>query len=117
MTTNLRTLDRLQVDLQTITDGLKSAEDRKLIYQGQLTDIERQISGLQAGATPEIGPTGLISRLEQLKEELARLQAQYKDKYPDIGLLKKQIRELEEQQLVATRPTTPPSRQRGPVSP
>jgi polysaccharide biosynthesis transport protein len=97
MTTNLRTLDRLQVDLQTITDGLKSAEDRKLIYQGQLTDIERQISGLQAGATPEIGPTGLISRLEQLKEELARLQAQYKDNYPDIGLLKKQIRELEEQ--------------------
>jgi polysaccharide biosynthesis transport protein len=97
MTTNLRTLDRLQVELQTITDGLKSAEDRKLIYQGQLTDIERQISGLQTGATPEIGSTGLISRLEQLKEELARLQAQYKDNYPDIGLLKKQIRELEEQ--------------------
>ena len=43
MTINLRTLDRLQIELQTINDGLKSAEDRKLLYQAQLTDLERQI--------------------------------------------------------------------------
>ena len=99
MTTNLRTLDRLQVELQTINDGLKSAEDRKLLYQAQLTDIERQIAGLKAGTIPDIGTGGLASRIEQLKEELTRLQAQYKENYPDIGLLKKQIRDLEEQSL------------------
>ena len=97
MTTNLRTLDRLQVELQTINDGLKSAEDRKLLYQAQLTDLERQIAGLKAGTTPDTGTGGLVSRIEQLKEELTRLQAQYKENYPDIGLLKKQIRDLEEQ--------------------
>ena len=97
MTTNLRTLDRLQVELQTINDALKSAEDRKILYQAQLTDLERQIAGLKAGTTPDTGASGLISRIEQLKEELTRLQAQYKENYPDIGLLKKQIRELEEQ--------------------
>src|SRR4030095_8927187 len=96
MTTNLRTLDRLQVELQTINDALKSAEDRKLLYQVQLTDLEKQIARLKAGTTPDTGTSGLISRIEQLKEELTRLQAQYKGNYPDIGLLKKQIRELEE---------------------
>ena len=97
MTTNLRTLDRLQVELQTINDGLKSAEDRKLLYQAQLTDLERQITGLKAGTIPDTSTAGLASRIEQLKEELARLQVQYKENYPDIGLLKKQIRDLEEQ--------------------
>jgi polysaccharide biosynthesis transport protein len=97
MTTNLRTLDRLQVELQTINDALKSAEDRKLLYQVQLTDLEKQIAGLKAGTTPDTGTSGLLSRIEQLKEELTRLQAQYKGNYPDIGLLKNQIRELEEQ--------------------
>jgi polysaccharide chain length determinant protein (PEP-CTERM system associated) len=97
MTINLRTLDRLQMELQTINDGLKSAEDRKLLYQAQLTDLERQIAGLKAGTPPNAGAGGLVQRLEQLKEELTRLQAQYKEHYPDIGLLKKQIRDLEEQ--------------------
>jgi succinoglycan biosynthesis transport protein ExoP len=97
MTTNLRTLDRLQVELQTINDALKSAEDRKILHQVQLTDLEKQIAGLKTGTTPDIDATGPISRIEQLKEELTRLQAQYKENYPDIGLLKKQIRELEEQ--------------------
>jgi polysaccharide biosynthesis transport protein len=97
MTTNLRTLDRLQVELQTINDALKSVEDRKLIYQSQLTDLERQMAGLKAGTTADTRTSALLLRIEQLKEELTRLQAQYKGNYPDIGLLKKQIRELEEQ--------------------
>jgi polysaccharide chain length determinant protein (PEP-CTERM system associated) len=97
MMTNLRTLDRFQIELQTINDGLKSAEDRKLLYQAQLTDLERQIDGSKAGTTSDIGTGGLASRIEQLKEELTRLQAQYREHYPDIGLLKKQIHDLEEQ--------------------
>jgi polysaccharide biosynthesis transport protein len=97
MTANLRTLDRFQVELQTISDALKSTEDRKILYQAQLADLERQIAELQPGITQDSASAALISRIEQLKEELTRLQAEYKDNYPDIGLLKKQIRELEEQ--------------------
>jgi polysaccharide biosynthesis transport protein len=97
MTANLRTLDRLQVELQTGNDALKSAEDRKLLYQAQLSDLEKQLAGPKPGTVPDTASAGLSSRLEQLKEELARLQAQYKESYPDIGLLKKQIRELEDQ--------------------
>jgi polysaccharide chain length determinant protein (PEP-CTERM system associated) len=97
MTANLRTLDRLQVELQTINDGLKSAEDRKILYQAQLSDLEKQMAGLAPVTMPDNGSAGLSSRLAQLKEELGRLQAQYKENYPDIGLLQQQIRELEEQ--------------------
>ncbi len=97
MTANLRTLDRLQVELQTINDALKSAEDRKILHQAQLADLEKQLAGLKPSTTPDTGAIGLVARLDQLKEELTRLQAQYKDNYPDIGWLKKQIHELEEQ--------------------
>jgi capsular exopolysaccharide synthesis family protein len=40
------------------------------------------------------------AKLEQLRQELARLQAQFTDQYPDIVLLKKQIGELEAQNHV-----------------
>jgi capsular exopolysaccharide synthesis family protein len=104
MTTNLHTLDRLQVELQTINDGLKSAEDRKLLYQAHLADLERKITGLKTSATPDTGVAGLVSRIEHLKGELVQLQAQYRENYPDIGLLKKQIRELEEELIHGDEP-------------
>ena len=97
MTSNLRTLDRLQVELQTINDSLKSAEDRKILYQVQLADLEKQYTSMKPGVSIDAGLTSLLSRIEQLKEELSRLQALYKENYPDIALLKNQILELEEQ--------------------
>ena len=97
MTANLRTLDRLQVELQTINDALKSAEDRKILYQTQMVDLEKHLVGLNAGSPIDANAATLVSRIEQLKEELAKLQVLYKENYPDIALLKKQIRELEEQ--------------------
>jgi polysaccharide chain length determinant protein (PEP-CTERM system associated) len=97
MTSNLRTLDRLQVELQTINDSLKSAEDRKVLYQAQLADLEKQYTSMKPGVSIDTGLTLLLSRIEQLKEELSRLQALYKESYPDIALLKNQILELEEQ--------------------
>src|SRR6266511_407216 len=97
MNANLRTLDRLQVELQTINDATKSAEDRKIFYEQHLADSEKQLSAIRSGVTPDTSTASSVAKLERLKEELTRLQAEFNENYPDILLLKKQIRELEEQ--------------------
>jgi polysaccharide biosynthesis transport protein len=104
MDSNLRTLDRLQVELQTINDAIKNTEDRKIFYQGQLGDFEKQLLAVKSGIISDTSEVSLASRLEHLKEELRRLQAEFNETYPDILLLKKQIRDLEEQ-LIQGNPT------------
>lgn len=89
---NLRTLDRLQLELQNVGEALRSAEDRRVFYQ-------QQLKGAMANQTPGIvvqppsNPLG--AELRTLKSELARLQAQFHDQYPDIVVLKKRIHETE----------------------
>jgi polysaccharide chain length determinant protein (PEP-CTERM system associated) len=100
---NLRTLDRLQLELQSINDALRNAEERKISlerFRKEIRNIDEVLKSLD-GAT-RTGQSGTDSdrlnpKLSQLKQDLARLQAQYKDNYPDIAILKNQIREVEEQ--------------------
>jgi polysaccharide chain length determinant protein (PEP-CTERM system associated) len=109
MDANLRTLDRLQVELQTVNDAIKNAEDRRIFYEGQLADFEKQLSTVKSGVTPDASAVSLTSRLEHLKEELTRLRAEFNETYPDILLHKKQIRDLEEQ-LIQRNPTATSSK-------
>jgi polysaccharide chain length determinant protein (PEP-CTERM system associated) len=109
MDANLHTLDRLQVELQTVSDAIKNAEDRRIVYERQLADYEKQLSALKLGVMPDTGGVSISAKLERLKEELTRLQAEFNENYPDILLLKKQIHELEEQP-VQVKITAAPSR-------
>jgi succinoglycan biosynthesis transport protein ExoP len=98
---NLRTLDRLQLELQTINDSLRSAEDRKIALDrlqrelknidSLLKSVDDQTSSGLLGMSP--GPS--TSELLSLKVELSKLQAQFNDNYPDIVILKRQISEKE----------------------
>ncbi len=103
MESNLRTLDRLQLELQTINEALRNAEERKTAIERlkqELKNIDEtsrimgnSMTAGQLGTNPELPEI----RLRRLKAELAKLQAEFKDHYPDIILLKKQISELEGQ--------------------
>src|SRR5690606_38282859 len=68
MTTNLHTLDRLQLEYQTITDSLKSAEDRMIFYQTRLSEYEKQLAGMASGAA---SPLPLATQLRDMKQELS----------------------------------------------
>lgn len=98
---NLSILGKFQQQLQTTSDALKSAQDRKLIIQKQLTEMRNMaamtLTEGSGGATSSIGRTANTDdgRLNQLKQRLSDLQARYKDKHPDILALKKQISDLE----------------------
>jgi polysaccharide chain length determinant protein (PEP-CTERM system associated) len=85
---NLRTLDRLQLDLQTVTSSIKNTEDKISLLEAQLG----------------VGPGGTSSALSPLEVELDRLKRQYstllsvyKENYPDVLITKNRITEVEAQ--------------------
>jgi polysaccharide chain length determinant protein (PEP-CTERM system associated) len=95
--TNLRTLDRLQAELQSIEEALVSAEQNKALYEKLL--LENSL-GANVGTTLAPPPDPREARLASLREQLSQLRAQFKETYPDIALLKGQISELEAKSAV-----------------
>jgi len=98
-------LTQLQQIYQRTGESLRSAQDRKLIIQKQLTDLEFPMtsaqvdSGQQSTARPSssAGRTGVVQepQLYELKNQLADLRTKYTDKHPDIVRIKKKIKEME----------------------
>ncbi|MCI0529832.1 MAG: polysaccharide biosynthesis tyrosine autokinase [Nitrospira sp.] len=84
---NLRALDRFQLELKSTVEALKAAEDRR-----------ESVAKLLATAQSGVGTPGssLAARLEELKARLSNLLAEYKEDYPDIILIRKEIKEIEE---------------------
>jgi polysaccharide chain length determinant protein (PEP-CTERM system associated) len=96
---NLRILEQLQLQYQRISDSLRAAQDRKLFFQKQLSDLEIAI----ASDSRTRGTVSLTGRdrssqetqLEQLRNQLSDLQTKYTEKHPDILIARKRIAELE----------------------
>lgn len=109
MDANLRTLDRLQLELQAIGDALRNAADRKMFYERRRTESPTETApelDVTLPAVPaQTGPDPLEVDLRELKKELARLQTQFKDTYPDIIALKKRLGDTEAQ-LAAKSPVS-----------
>jgi succinoglycan biosynthesis transport protein ExoP len=91
---NLRTLDRLQLELQTTNETLRNTEERKVLYEQQREGTAPEI---MPGTTVQPRPDPLKVELKGLKLELSRLQALFNDNYPDIIILKERISKLESQ--------------------
>ena len=90
---NLRVLEQLQLQYQRIGDKIKAIQDRKLMIQKQLSDLELMAAGEMSSAP--IGRDPQEIQLEQLKNQLKDLQIKYTDKHPDILIVKKKITDLE----------------------
>jgi len=86
---NLRTLDRLQNELQSVKNELKGSEDRKMVLEAQLGRGTATIAGMP------VNP--LQAELQSLTRELAALQARYKDNYPDVVIAKNRLADLKAQ--------------------
>jgi protein tyrosine kinase modulator len=91
---NLRTLDRLQQELQMAAETHRRAVDRRQLITQTLAELQ------QSGALSDLGPAGpppnsTAARLVLLKQELAQALTKYSDKYPDVVYLKDQIAQLE----------------------
>lgn len=85
---NLRTLDRLQMELQSVNTAIRAAEERKI--------VQEEIMAVSAsGQTGGGAPVSLEAELERLNNELASLRSTYKENYPDILIVKNRIKEIE----------------------
>lgn len=111
---NLRALDRFQSDLLSTQLAKKSAQERRIMLE-KTVEMVRQRSQesppMQAGrplAPPEPA-SPLVLELMQRKRDLAALRMEYKESYPDIALLKRQIAELEDQVGMLSLNEAPPS--------
>lgn len=89
--TNLRTLDRLQLDLQNVRADIKNAEDRKILLESQLNQTA---SGTQQAPGVAVDP--LAAELERLQHDLSTLLANYKENYPDVITARRRINEIKE---------------------
>jgi polysaccharide chain length determinant protein (PEP-CTERM system associated) len=96
--TNVRTLERLQQQLQLANENNRRANERKQLLTDSLAQFD-MTSGLVAGPAgtgPNITPADTAAaRLSLLRQELAVMQSRFHDRYPDVVQMKDQIRILE----------------------
>lgn len=115
---NLQTLGRFQTALASVRESLVKANEGKYLLEESMIQLEKSMrirqdaarelkasqtaleaAGLRGssedGALDIPPPLGLVIRTT--KAQLARLLVEYKDTYPDVILLKNNIRKLEEQ--------------------
>ena len=109
---NLRILEQLQQQLRTTSEKIRAAEDRSIIFQGQIEQLRRVEPRRDLPANPERvtiqrpPEDPLMAQWNVLKRELASGQSKYKDTHPDVIELKKKIATLEAQ--IEARPKTHP---------
>lgn len=87
---NLRTLDRLQLDLQTVTANLRNNEDRRAVLEEQM----------KYGAPVAVAPavrSSIAVELDGARASLGEMLSMFKENYPDVIIMKKRIRDLERQ--------------------
>jgi len=89
--TNLRVLDRLQLQLNERQANLQEAKNRLLLLDNQIEANKN----LQAAGVNVSSDTGQPLTLAQLKQQLADLKASYTDRHPDVIRLKRQIEDSE----------------------
>lgn len=90
---NLRALDRLQMQLTERQESLRSAKDRRAILENQIQAAKDMGKPEETVALTE--ESGEAMTLAQMKQQLVHLQTTYTDRHPDIIRMKGRIAELE----------------------
>jgi polysaccharide chain length determinant protein (PEP-CTERM system associated) len=89
--TNLRMLDRLQMQLNDKQESLRDEKSRLSAIEGQIEANRQFLKGSGSGVSEE----GESVSLEQLRAQLAALRSSYTDSHPDVIRLRDKIANLE----------------------
>lgn len=93
---NIRMLDQLQQTYQRVSENLRSAQDRQIIVQKQISELEYPVRITQDGnANTVISGSRDAASDTMLKSQYAELKSKYKPDHPDLKRLKKKIEEIE----------------------
>ncbi|MGA6826506.1 XrtA system polysaccharide chain length determinant [Nitrospira sp. NS4] len=101
---NLRSLDRLQMDVNATREGIQGAINKVAILEKQVSEAVSSANTQVAGATTSTnqgrGGDPLIVRLGELERTLATLSAEYRETYPDIIQTRQEIESIKSQLAV-----------------
>ena len=112
LTANLAMMSRLQDQFKSNSDMIRTAQDRKLFTESQITALESQLASIQAQSRANSGgtesadaepvspsdPAALyLTELNAKRSQIAHFSTRYTDQYPEIRRLKEEIARLEEQ--------------------
>ncbi len=136
--TNLKILEQLQGQSQKVGDNLRSAQDRKLFIQKQLTDMELSLpsAGVEGYpkdnrllyaekySSPSLPPAppapdplkAIKAQRESLTSQLEELQGRYTNIHPDVIAMKRRLADLETRITDAEKTQTVVAEVKEPVS-
>ena len=98
---NLRTLDRLQVQSQTLNDSLRTVRNRKIFLEEQLSVF----TAIDPETNTIIGETDPLElELKELRSKFSYLRSVFKESYPDVIIAQNRIKKVEK--LLADRKTS-----------
>lgn len=101
MEANLRSLDRLQMDVNATRENIQAANNRLVILE---KEVNEAVSGARTQGTTESAATSqgrggdpLITRLADLERTLTTLSAEYRETYPDVVQTRQEIEAVKSQ--------------------
>jgi polysaccharide chain length determinant protein (PEP-CTERM system associated) len=90
MVSNLSTLQRLQLEQQSLAESLRKAIDQQIVLEGSAR------SAAAAAAAAGTAGTAAPTDLPALRSQLAQLRLRYTDEHPDVQALVARIAELQQ---------------------
>lgn len=108
---NLATLERFELQRQSIEMQIRAAIDRRTLIERQLS-LQTQMDEPEAQLVPAMPSSGVPtaaepSNLAQLKEYLAALRSRYTDEHPEVQATLARIDNLELEQTIASQRSAP----------
>jgi len=101
-TTNLQTIQNLQLQLQALGEATDRARERRLLLERQLVDLQLPdavtFAPPPSPASPEPATESVGQQLEAAKSRLRIIEMHAKPDHPDVKMLRRTIHDLEERQ-------------------
>ena len=94
---SLRSLDRLENEINSVAESIQRHSDRLAMVQKAMQEYHLYGRQNQAFRTGSVEPDPLFARLKELREKQIKLKAEFKDEYPEVILTKEELRHVEGQ--------------------
>ena len=93
VTSNLQVMQNMQMQIQRVVESTNRDKDRRMSVQRQIEDLREDIETNGAAASE---PSGAAAQeLAAAKVTLAGLEQRFTPSHPEIGIIKRRIRDLE----------------------
>ena len=93
---NLRALDRLHDDLNLVGENIRRQTDRLSLVENAIQKYLEFGVTIPALVNGPVQPNPSFARLNELKNKLAQLEAEFWDGYPEVALTKEEINQVEQ---------------------